>query len=129
MLIGDARKLPWGDASFHLVSQFGVFTSVLSGEDRHSIAREMRRVLKPGGLILWYDFFAPNPLNRRTRRVGRREIVRLFPGCRIKLLRRVILLPPLARWSLQINPELAVWLNRLSFLRTHYFALIEAGPA
>ena len=124
IVAGDARDLPWAAASFDLVSQFVVFTSILDPADRLRIASEMSRVLKPGGYILWYDFFAPNPSNRKTRAIRRLEIATLFPDCQIKL-RRVTLAPPLARLSLRVGKELAEALDRMPFLCTHYLAIIE----
>ena len=62
---GDASRLPWPDASFDLVLQSTVFSSILDSDMRRAVAAEMRRVLKPGGLILWYDFFYNNPQPQR----------------------------------------------------------------
>ncbi len=124
IVAGDARDLPWADASFDLLSQFVVFTSVLNKADRLRIASEMLRVLKPQGRILWYDFFAPNPYNRLTRAVRRAEIATLFPDCHIKL-RRVTLAPPLARFSLRISRKLAEALDRMPLLCTHYLAVVK----
>lgn len=123
IVAGDARDLPWADASFDLVTQFVVFTSVLDKAESLRIGSEMLRVLKPGGRILWYDFFAPNPYNRQTRAIRRAEIATLFPDCHIKL-RRVTLAPPLARSSLRISKKLAETLNRLPILCTHYLVVI-----
>jgi ubiquinone/menaquinone biosynthesis C-methylase UbiE len=124
--VGDARHLPWKNASFDLVSQFVLFTSVLVESDRRLIAQEMLRVVKPRGLILWYDFFAPNPFNNRTRPVRRRELAALFPGCRI-LLKKVTLAPPLARITLRISRGVAEVLDRVPALHTHYLAFISPG--
>ncbi len=121
---GDIRDLPWPDRSFELVSQFVVFSSVLVKADRERMAREMRRVLKPGGLILWWDFFAPNILNPQTKSIGRKEIATLFPDSRI-MLRRVTLAPPLARISLRVSKRLAEMLDALPFVHTHYLGIIE----
>ncbi len=121
---GDICELPWPDRSFDLVSQFVVFSSVLFKADKERMAREMRRVLKPGGLILWWDFFAPNILNPRTKSIGRKEIATLFPDSRI-MLRRVTLAPPLARISLRVSKRLAEMLDALPFVHTHYLGIIE----
>lgn len=121
---GDASRLPWEDGRFDLVFQSTVFTSILDPGMRRGVAAEMRRVLKPGGAILWYDFFVNNPSNPNVRGVGRREIAALFPGCRISL-RRVTLAPPLARRLVPISWKLAVALESLRVLDTHYFGVIR----
>ena len=129
VVCGDARHLPWPAGTFDLVTQFTLFSSVLHPPDREQIAREMLRVLKPGGFVIWYDFFAPNLKNRNTCAIGRGELVRLFPGCRFEI-HRVTLAPPLARWAIRISHRLARALDAVSFLCTHYLAFFTcADPA
>ena len=120
----DTRRLPWQSSSFDLVTQFTVFTSVLARGARQEIANEMLRVLRPSGSILWYDFFAPNIFNKRTRAIRRAEIASLFPNCEIRL-QKVTLAPPLARWSMRIFGHVSQTLNRVPMLRTHYLGLIH----
>ncbi len=60
---GDASQLPWPDATFDVVTQFTVFTSILDSDLKRRIASDMLRVLKPGGVVLWYDFRFNNPSN------------------------------------------------------------------
>lgn len=50
---GNAENLPYEDESFDIVMQFTVFTSILDSEMKQNIAREMLRVIKPDGIILW----------------------------------------------------------------------------
>jgi ubiquinone/menaquinone biosynthesis C-methylase UbiE len=50
---------------------------------RKNIVREMLRVLKPKGFILWYDYHMDNPKNPDVRGVKKREIYELFSGCDI----------------------------------------------
>ncbi len=38
----------------------------------------MLRVLKPNGIILWYDYFISKPTNPDVKGVGKREIKRLL---------------------------------------------------
>ena len=68
--IGSAAELPWPDASFDLVSQFTVFTSILDPGLKRAMADEMLRVLKPDGSILWFDFRVNNPNNAQVRGVA-----------------------------------------------------------
>lgn len=117
-------RLPFADASFDVVSQLTVFTSILDKGLKERIAAEMRRVLKPGGFILWFDFRYPSHRNRDVRPVGRREIAELFPGARIEI-KSVTLLPPLARRLAPVSPGLCRVLESLPFLRSHYLAAIE----
>ncbi len=120
---GNAAELPFPTASFDLVLQSTVFTSVLGQELRRKIGSEMLRVLKPDGLILWYDFHVNNPWNPDVRRVTRWEIYELFPGCRIDL-RRITLAPPLTGWVAPRSWLLTYALSRIPLLCTHYLGVI-----
>lgn len=120
---GDASVLPWEGGSFDLVFQSTVFSSILDPEMRRAVAFEMVRVLKPGGAVLWYDFFMDNPANPNVRGVRRREIEALFPGCRVDL-RRATLAPPLARRIVPVSWTLAAVLESLRVFDTHYLGVI-----
>jgi SAM-dependent methyltransferase len=110
-------------ARYDLVLQSMVFTSILDPDVRAALAQKMVDALRPGGMILWYDARVSNPWNRDARGVGRREIARLFPGCRIRL-RRVTLAAPLARAVLPRSSLLYALLHACPLLRTHYLGVI-----
>jgi SAM-dependent methyltransferase len=116
--------LDFPDASFDLVLQSTVFTSILDPEMKQRIAAEMLRVLKPGGFALWYDFFVDNPRNPDVRGVRRSEIRKLFPGCQIDL-RRITLAPPIGRLVGRYSPFVYMLLSRSKILCTHYLGLIK----
>jgi len=122
--IGSASNLPWADESFDLVTQFKMFTSILDSDLKRTVAREMRRVLRPMGAILWFDFRIGNPSNPHVRGVSASEIRSLFDGCRIELF-SVLLAPPLARLVAGWSRPLAEMLHAVPALRTHYVGLIR----
>lgn len=122
--VGDARFLPWAPNSFDLVSQFTLFSSILSPPVKQQVAAEMLRVLKPGGLILWFDLRINNPRNPNVRGIPSGEIRSLFPRCGVRL-QRVTLAPPIARLVVPISWVAAGILERIPFLRTHYLAVIR----
>ena len=121
---GDASRLDFPDASFTMVLQFTVFTSILDDVMKKHIAAEISRVLKPGGALLWYDYFVSNPSNPNVRGVSRREIVRLFPGFSI-FLKRVTLAPPIARAVGPFSTALYRLLSSVPPLRTHYLGFLQ----
>jgi SAM-dependent methyltransferase len=125
---GSATSLDLPDAAFDVAAQFVVFTSVLDASVKRAIAREMLRVLKPDGLILWYDFHVDNPRNPDVRGVKKSEIRRLFPGCTIDL-RRITLAPPLGRKVVRFSRILYRFLSGIPFLCTHYVGAICKSPA
>jgi hypothetical protein len=101
-----------------------LFTSVLDGDLRRTIAREMVRVLRPGGLILWYDYHVNNPRNRDVRGVPRQEIKQLFADCDLEL-ERLTLAAPLARW-LASRSHIGMGIARaIPWLTTHYLGVIR----
>ena len=63
-VVGDAAQMPFADEAFDLVTQFTCFSSITNPSVRVGIAREMWRVLAPGGAIVSYDF-RPRPLYDR----------------------------------------------------------------
>ncbi len=121
--IGSATKLSWADNYFDLVIASTVFSSVLDGSMRTSIAQEMNRVLKPQGVVLWYDLAMDNPRNKNIRRIDRTELQELFPNfvCQI---RSVTLAPPISRKVAKYSWTIATALSVLPFLRTHYLATL-----
>ncbi len=121
--IGEASALPWEDETFDLVLQSTLFTSILNSNLKQKIAGEMLRVLKPCGVILWYDFFYNNPKNSNVRGIGKKEIQNLFPGSPIRF-QRITLGSPIARWLAPYSWRLCYLLEKMGFLNTHYLARI-----
>lgn len=120
----NAERLPFGNDSMDLVFQATAFSSILDSNLKRAVATEMLRVLKPAGIILWYDFFPDNPWNPDVRGIRKSEIHQLFPRCEIKL-RRLTLAPPLARIVARFSPAFLIALSELRFLCTHHFAVIR----
>ena len=120
----NAAALEFEDSSFDVVMQSMLFSSVLSVEMRQRIAREMLRVVRPTGLILWYDYHVNNRRNADVRRVTHAEIRQLFGSCSIHL-RRLTLAAPLARLVAPRSTALYRALNSIPILRTHYLGVIR----
>ena len=119
LICASARQLEFPAESFDLIFQLTVFTSILDPELKRQIAAEMLRVLRPEGLIVWFDYHMNNPRNPDVRGVGKQKIRELFPGCRIEL-RRITLAPPINRLLAPWSPLLCQLLSRAPFLCTHY---------
>ena len=121
---GSASQLPFADASFELVSQFLLFTSVLSAAVKQQIAGEIDRVLVPGGRLLWYDFAFNNPRNPNVRGIRLAEVRGLFPGFRIAS-RKITLAPPLGRAIGRWGPAVYHLVSKVRPLCTHHLCLLE----
>jgi ubiquinone/menaquinone biosynthesis C-methylase UbiE len=124
---GNAASLQFPDEIFDLVLQSTVFTSVLDRDTKTQMAAEMCRVLKPNGLILWYDYHMNNPHNPDVRGVKLREIEALFSKCEIRM-RRITLAPPIARRLASHSWLLCYFLSKIPWLCTHYIGVIRKKP-
>lgn len=120
----NAEDLPFEDESFDIVMQFTVFTSILDSRMKENIAKEMIRVLKQDGIILWYDFFVNNPRNPDVRGIRKKRIKSLFPNCSFDF-HKVTLAPPIARVFAKYSLLLCYVLELLPFLCTHYLCVIR----
>ena len=125
---GDARQLSFPDHYFDVVICNNLFGSILDQGIADSVATEVRRVVKPRGLIVWCDSRYRNPRNRNVRGYSAREIQRCFPGCRIEL-RSITVLPPLARRLGRFTPMLYPMLARIPLLRVRYLGTIRPEPS
>lgn len=123
---GNAEELPYEDAYFDLVMQFTMFTSILDDTMKSNIAKEMLRVLKHEGIILWYDYHISKPTNPDVKGVGKREIKRLFPNHSFHF-KRITLAPPLARMIAPYSLLLCYLLEKIPLLCTHYLTVIRKG--
>lgn len=118
LVVGDAARLPWPDASFGLVTQFTCLSSVLDGEVRQAIAAEMWRVLAPGGAVVSYDMRSPPWAIRRfrrlvARRAGNRETPAASAPVDLNELRRLFGAGQVRHRSVGVDPELGRLLRRL----------------
>ena len=77
---GDARQLPFADASFDIVVSNLVLHELKTGADRKQMAREMVRVLKPGGRLALVDFIFTGECVQVLRRCGLSDVQRLRDG-------------------------------------------------
>jgi ubiquinone/menaquinone biosynthesis C-methylase UbiE len=124
LVCGSAAKLPWPDAHFDLVLQSTALSSVLEDSIRAQIASEMLRVVRPSGLILWYDFRYNNPSNRDAKGLSRRLIHGLFPETDVHL-ESITLIPQIARRLAPLSLPAAALLGSFPFARTHYIGVIR----
>ncbi len=124
IVTANAEKLDFEDGCFDLVHQSTVFTSILDMGMKQQIAREMLRVLKNSGIILWYDFYYDNPHNPDVKGIKRDEVTSLFPNCLFDF-QKVTLAPPIARKLVPYSWFLCYLLGNIPMLKTHYLIVIR----
>jgi phospholipid N-methyltransferase len=113
---GDALKIETNE-KFDVVYQSTVFTSVLNNSERRKLADKMWSLLRPGGVILWYDFIYNNPSNPDVRKVSVAELKTFFTKASRLEIAKVTLAPPIGRRVGKMYN-----LFNLPFLRTHVLA-------
>jgi SAM-dependent methyltransferase len=121
----DAARLPFASDAFDLALAFTSLSSMLDQGARRRAAAEALRVLRPGGLLIVYDFWI-NPTNRRVHPVREAELRALFTPRSVEI-QRVTLAPPIVR-LLGGRPALCATLECLAFLRTHLLAAVRKEP-
>lgn len=124
LLLGDAAQARVAPASQDVVMQATVFSSLLDDDFQARLAQAMWQWVKPGGVVLWYDFTVNNPRNPDVRGVPVRRIRELFPQGRVST-ERLTLAPPLARAVTRIHPGLYNAFNLVPLLRTHVLAWVQ----
>lgn len=119
----NAETLSFANAFFDLVTVFTVFTSILDPQMTRNLSREINRVLRSGGAVLWYDFRMNNPFNPHVRGISRKGIRKLFPGLHSRMV-TITLIPPLARRWGCLTDLLYPCFASLPFLRSHYLGVL-----
>lgn len=122
--VADGRHLPFVSESFAVVAQSTVFTSILDDRVASAVASEIDRVLKPGGVVLWYDYRVSDPRNPNTRAMRARNVEQLFPRYKTTW-RSLTVLPQLARRLGPSTRFVYPLLARLPILRTHLLGLLR----
>jgi len=95
--VSNSWPLPYQDAAMDICAASTVFSSILDSSARLALAQEMRRVLRPDGWIMVFDYVVSGPRNPETIGIGRDEIQRIFSGLKFAYTARLILAPPLLR--------------------------------
>lgn len=121
--IGDATNLPWEDETFDFIIASTVFSSILNLEIRAQIAAEIQRVLRRGGVLLWYDLAVNNPQNLNVKKITANELKNLFPTLQ-GTIKSITLAPPIARFVVPRSRIVATLLNAIPFLRTHLLGIL-----
>ena len=120
---GNAEQLDFADAWFDIITVLTVFSSILDDDVAENVAAAIRRVLKPDGVVVWYDIRYPSP-NRNVRPFTRRRVAALFPGYRLRLI-PITLLPPVYRHLGRMTERIYPWLVSVPVLRSHYIGLLH----
>jgi len=124
VLQADAARLPFRDATFEVVYQSTMLSSILDRSLRGKILHGVRRVLSPQGLFLSYDTRYPNPWNRNTSPVSSSELRAAFPGWRVSA-HSTTPIPQLARLVGKLSKRALRVIEAIPLLRSHLLAIVR----
>jgi SAM-dependent methyltransferase len=97
----DARQLPFANASFDVVFESTMFTTIVDDSTARAIAEEMQRACRSGGWIVLVDWWMPKPGDTTVKALTYQRLNRLFDlRSTLKLQKRFAgaLAPPLGRF-------------------------------
>jgi SAM-dependent methyltransferase len=117
-VVASADELPVASSSVDIVLASVLFSSLPSAEFESAVAAEVKRVLRPGGWLIWYDLRVDNPRNRAVHGISPRRVAALFPGWQTEL-RSLSLAPPIARRLGPLTSVLYPLLHAVPVLRSH----------
>lgn len=121
----SADAVPLEEGSVDVVVARVLFSSLPSAALENAVAREIGRLLNPGGRLVWLDIRYSNPTNRAVHGLGRARIRELFASWDLHL-EPAGLVPPIAR---RLGPTTAVTyplLAALPPLRSHLVGHLQA---
>ncbi len=105
----DAQHLTWPDGAFDVVMEGTIFLQITDDRLAKNIAREMLRVLRPGGILLLADWRYDGG-REGLLAVDRNRVRRLFAinqgHCRLEKVVNSALIPPLGRFLSSKLPSL-----------------------
>ena len=116
--LGDARRLPYGNRRFDVVTMFTTLSSLASVSDALAAFGEALRVVGPSGVVLVWEPRFPNPLNRDTLSIPGGMLREAAGGSRVAV-RTTTVMPPLARRLGSRTDRLYPRLARVGLLRSH----------
>ena len=114
-------KIPFSDDKFTIIVISTVFSSIIGNSNRVFWAQEIDRVLKKGGVIIFYDMKVNNPFNFKTKKISKKELHHLFKNYSINT-KSLTVLPQLSRMISLVSPNIYPFLTKLRFLHTHHIA-------
>ena len=114
----SADEMPFDTGGFDLTAAVTLFSSLPSQPLEMAVAREIDRVVRPRGRLIWYDIRYRNPWNPGVHGISQQRLHELFPGW-LAELRSFSLLPPTARRLGRSTPITYPALDALPPLRSH----------
>jgi ubiquinone/menaquinone biosynthesis C-methylase UbiE len=117
-VVASADELPFEDRTFDVVTAITLMSSFPTQAMETDAAREITRVVRPGGWLVWFDLRYDNPNNKAVHGITAGRLSVLFPDWSQEL-RSSTLIPPIARRLGPTTPVLYPILQAIPPLRSH----------
>ena len=85
LINSNAQMLPFQDNTFDIVCLMTCLSSIPDQSTKRNIVKEVDRVLKKGGFIVYYDLKSPRYINNNLKGIPKSELLSLFPNYNITL--------------------------------------------
>jgi SAM-dependent methyltransferase len=123
-VLGSADDMPFKASAFGLATAVTLFSSLSTLALELAVAREVDRVLRPGGWLIWYDIRYSNPSNSGVHGIPGKRLWELFPGWNSHT-RSHTLIPPIARRLGRATPFLYPPLEAIPPFRSHLIGRLQ----
>ena len=123
LVVADATSLPFADNSFDVVSQFTALCNITDETHRRQAVNEMKRVLRPGGSVIWFDVVKA-PIDAHYSGITPEHLRDLFSDFEVSAVQ-----PMFHRWTEMLAaraPDLATALERLPLPKSNLLAVLRA---
>ena len=120
----SADAIPLPDRSVDVALAIVLFSSLPSLDLETAVARELRRVIRPGGSLIWFDLRYSNPRNRAVHAMSEDRVRRVFAGWDVAVT-STSLLPPIARRLGRLTSLIYPILRAIAPLRSHLIGRIR----
>lgn len=86
-LNANGENIPFADKCMDIITLTYVFSSIIEDKMCYNIGKEMLRVIKDDGIIIWYDSYGGKKLSENTRSYKENDIKQFFPDCEYEFKR------------------------------------------
>ena len=122
---GNACDIDLAENTIDIVYQSMVLSSILDDSLRENVCAKSWSLVKPGGIMVSYDFVYNNPYNKKVRKVTKGDLLKNFPGAKSMIFKRVTLAPPISRKLCRGSYFLYSIFNLLPILRSHLIMIAQ----
>ena len=111
--------------TYDVIVQSMLLSSITNHEELRRTCEGLAACLKPGGILISYDFCYTRPGDMRVRRITRKVLESLFPGREVVCYKWVTLIPQLARFLQAWAPGLIDVLRHVKVFNSHRLAVVR----